>query len=546
MRTYPGDLIEMRTENVTTLGEADQVDIKFPDEEVHAASRQEFSARCAVLDVASGLPASAEHAGEARYVRLAISDKPICVDLDGTLVLSDTLIENVLTIASVRRGLLTLPILFLSSRAAFKQKVSQIAPLNPALLPYNWPLIEYLTEEKRRGRRLVLATAADERTARLVADHLDIFDEIVASDGKNNLKGEQKAHALSRRYGFKGFDYAGNDRADLPVWQEADGIIIVNVSNAVAKAARNAGNVISEFHNRPQKLAATLRAMRPHQWVKNLLVFVPLLTAHAFTDWSGMLGALVLAAGFCATASGIYLVNDLLDLTADRNHPRKCKRPFASGALSLTFGMGLALTLLTIGFGLAAQTGALHLLLLYAAMSLSYSLMLKQFPLLDVFMLAALYTLQIVAGGVASTHPVSVWLLGFSGLTFLSLALVKRCAELPREVATFDIASRRGYSYKDRPMLANFGVTSAFASSIVLALYVSSAAVANQYHSPEILCGLVPLFLFWQCRLWLSTDRGNMHDDPIVFTFRDWVSWIVGAAIITDIILASDFFAAII
>ena len=408
------------------------------------------------------------------------------------------------------------------------------------------PLLEYLIKEKRRGRWLVLATAADERTACLVADHLNIFDEIIASDGTNNLKGKQKAYALSRRYGVKGFDYAGNDRADLSVWQEADGIIIVNASNAVAKAARNVGNVISEFQNRPQKFAATLRAMRPHQWVKNLLVFVPLLTSHAFTDWSGMLGALILFAGFCATASGIYLINDLLDLTADRNHPRKCNRPFASGALSLTFGMGLALALLTIGLSLVAFTGALHLLLVYAVMSLSYSLVLKQFPLLDVFILAALYTLQIVAGGVVSLHPVSVWLLGFSGLTFLSLAVIKRCAELPRDVASFDIAPRRGYSYKDRPLLVNFGVSSAFASSIVLALYITSAAVANQYHYPVLLWGLVPLFLFWQCRLWLSTDRGNMHDDPIVFTFHDWVSWVVGTAIIATIMLASDFFALII
>lgn len=288
-------------------------------------------------------------------------------------------------------------------------------------------------------------------------------------------------------------------------------------------------------------LLAALRAMRPHQWVKNLLVFVPVIASRSLHDVPGLIGSLYIFAGFCLTASGLYLVNDLLDLEADRRHPRKRFRPLASGALPLRLGTVMACVLVAAGFALALQAGAALSLLVYAAAALCYSLAFKQYPLLDVFILAGLYTLRVVAGGVASQHPVSLWLLAFSGFTFLSLALVKRTAEVA-DIArsTQDRgATRRGYQAGDEAILQIFGCASAFASSVVLALFVGSTAALQQYRAPELLWALVPLILFWQCRLWLSTARGVMHDDPIVYASRDWVSWLVAVSVLAVVMSAT-------
>jgi 4-hydroxybenzoate polyprenyltransferase/phosphoserine phosphatase len=467
--------------------------------------------------------------------------KPLCVDLDGTLLRTDLLIEGVLALISDRNGIGKLPRLLMPSRAGLKQQVAAYARLTPDILPFNAELIKFLREQKRSGRKVILTTAADERTARAIADHLGVFDEVIASDGVRNLKGEAKAKELVRRYGHKGFDYAGDSRADLPVWRDADGTIIVNASPAVARRARALGHVIAEFDKRQGVVAPAVRAMRPHQWVKNLLVFVPLLASQSFTDWPGLLGALGVFAAFCAMASGIYLLNDLFDLAADRRHPRKRNRPFANGELSLPLGGGLAVVLVGIGLALGVSVGAGFFLASYAVISLAYSMGLKKYPLLDVFILSTLYTLRIVAGGVASSHYVTLWLLAFSGFTFLSLALVKRTTELMqiRQPGSEHTVTRRGYRPEDIPILQMFGVASTYASSVVLALFVNSTA-ALLYASPSLLWGLVPLILFWQLRLWLSTYRGHMHDDPIVYASRDWVSWLVAVSVTANVLLASQ------
>lgn len=467
--------------------------------------------------------------------------KPLCVDLDGTLVNTDTLMEGILAILSSPQKIVRAAQVVTTNRAAFKRRVADLADLAPELLPYNNKLIDYLREEKRSGRSIVLVTGADERLARAIADHLGIFDVVIASNGVRNLKGEAKAAELVNRFGHKNFDYVGDSRADLAVWRQADRIITANASKAVAKRASEFGKIAAQVDDRRAFLPTVLRAMRPHQWVKNLLVFVPLLASRSVTDWPGFLGALYIFAAFCATASGIYLFNDLMDLRADRIHPRKRDRPFASGALSLSFGLMLAGALIAGGIGLALLCGAVWLLLAYAAISLGYSFGLKNYPLLDVFILAALYTLRIVAGGVASHHSASLWLLAFSGFTFLSLALVKRVSDMPQthRLGSQSVVTRRGYFSEDRLMLIIFGVASAFSSSVVLALFVGSTAAFQQYRTPEILWGLVPLALFWQCRLWLSTERGFMDDDPIIYASRDWVSWLVAIAAAGIVALAS-------
>ena len=450
---------------------------------------------------------------------------PLCVDLDGTLVRSDTLIESLFALGPSRQVVAGLLRLVCAGRAAFKERIMQGAGLDPRLLPYNDALLAYLREQKATGRRLVLATGADQNVARAIADHLELFDEVIASNGIDNLKGEAKADALVRRFGAKGFAYAGDSRSDLAVWAAARTGITVNARASVKAAARRAVPIEVEFADRRPLVRVALQAMRPYQWVKNLLVFVPIFTAHAVTEMSAWLGAAGIFAAFCATASAIYILNDLFDLDADRRHPSKRDRPLPSGALPLTTGAALAGVLFCLGFWLAAIDGTLAVMLIYAAASLGYSI--------DVFLLAGLYTIRLFGGGAASGHWLSLWLLGFSSFLFLSLALVKRVEELMvlgasggRRVA------RRGYFVADAPILQTLGCGAAFASCVVLALFVQSEATIQRYSSPGLLWGMVPLMLFWQCRLWLATARGYMHDDPIIYAARDWVSWLVAVALL--------------
>jgi 4-hydroxybenzoate polyprenyltransferase/phosphoserine phosphatase len=468
--------------------------------------------------------------------------RPLCVDLDGTLIRTDSLLESFLSLIAHRDRISKLSRLLTANRSTFKQRIDSLAELSADTLPFNAELIEFLRKQKRNGQRVVLVTTADGKTARTIAEHLGLFDDIVASHGLTRFEGEARAAELVRRYGRKGFDYAGDSRADLPVWREARGIVLVNVSQGVARQARKLGGVIAEFDSRCPVIPTAIRAMRPHQWVKNLLVFVPLFASRSLADWSGLLPTIEIFVCFCAAASGIYLINDLLDLATDRRHPRKRDRPFASGRLSVGFGTSLAATLVATGIALALAAGAAQPLLIYIGISFAYSVTLKTYPLVDVFILAALYTLRIVAGGVASGHQVTLWLLAFSGFTFLGLALVKRAGELIRlrQVGSHRSETRRGYRLEDIPVIQMFGVSSAFASSVVLALFVNSTAAAQQYNSPELLWALVPLILFWQLRLWLSTERGQMHDDPIVYAFGDWVSWIFAACVVIIVSLASS------
>jgi 4-hydroxybenzoate polyprenyltransferase len=465
---------------------------------------------------------------------------PLCVDLDGTLVRSDTLLEGLFALPLSPR----LPWCFaglFSGRATFKNRIAQLTRLDPATLPYNENFLAYLHEQKSAGRQLFLVTAADSAIAHRIADHLEIFDDVIASSPGHNLKGPAKAQALTERFGEKGFAYAGNSHADLPVWNASSSAIIVNASPQVAASARRAAPVESEFTQRPNRLKSLLRAMRPHQWIKNILIFVPIITAHAIQDLSGWIHDVFAFLAFCATASGIYILNDLSDLNADRRHPRKSKRPLASGAVPLHVGAILAIILIAAGIALANFGHVLLIILIYAAMSVAYSAKLKEMPLVDVFMLAALYSIRLFAGGQASGNPVSFWLLTFSNFLFLSLALVKRVAELKNIPAGEVIIARRGYRPADLSLLQMFGCGSALAASMVLALYVQSEATAERYASPAVLWTLVPLILFWQFRIWLATTRGEMRDDPITFAAYDWVTWLVAASCFIILLVAKSF-----
>ncbi|MDE2227873.1 MAG: UbiA family prenyltransferase [Alphaproteobacteria bacterium] len=454
-------------------------------------------------------------------------DLPLCVDLDGTLLRTDALHEQLLVAATRWRLLRRLPGWLRRGGAHLKQQLAQAVPLDVATLPYDEALLTYLRAQRVSGRRLVLATAADRRLADAVNAHLGLFDEVIASDGGTNLRGDTKAARLCATFGERRFCYVGSDRSDLAIWHKAAGAVFANSRHGIVRAARAGTPVEARIGAARPRLSALRRALRPHQWSKNLLVFIPILAAGALTDGSGWLSALFMFAAFCCAASGIYLINDLTDLAADRRHPRKRYRPFASGDLPVVYGAAFAPPLIVASGLLALRCGAAAAGVVgaYVLLSLVYSLKLKEKPLVDVFGLAALYSIRLFGGGIASDHPVSLWLMMFSSFLFFSLACTKRDAEMisvRREKE--DRLRRRGYLADDQRMLEMMGIGASFVSSMVLALYVENNAESTQWSHPQWLWAMVPLLLFWQCRLWLATSRGYMLDDPVVYASRDWVS----------------------
>jgi 4-hydroxybenzoate polyprenyltransferase len=469
-----------------------------------------------------------------------ISRLPLCVDLDGTLLTVDTLQEAaVAAFLQDPRVVLSLPRWLAQGKARLKQELAARWDFDPALLPYNFFVLDYLQQQRAQGRTLILATGADRRVAQKIADHLGLFDGVIASDGAHNLTSTAKAAALTERFGAKGFVYAGNEQADLAVWRSAAAAVVVAAPKRIEKAASALGPVETVIERRGSVARGLVRALRPYQWVKNLLVFVPLVCSAAYFDIGGWEAAIASFAAFCAVASAIYLLNDICDLPADRAHPSKARRPFASGAVPIALGLALAPLLLITGGVFGWLSGAPRALIAYAALSLGYNFKLKEMPLVDIFVLAGLYTVRLFGGGEASGYPVSLWLLGFSSFMFLSLALIKRVSELLRlaEQRRRRVA-RRGYIAEDIVILQMMGCAACFTSALVLTLYVQSDVASHAYLHPKMLWGIVPLMLFWQCRLWLSTARGYMHDDPIIYTARDWVSWVVFACLMGLVVAA--------
>jgi 4-hydroxybenzoate polyprenyltransferase len=474
----------------------------------------------------------------------ARSPRIICVDLDGSLVRTDTLVEGLLESLRNPRDWAGLWRSVLRGRAALKRQLTIRTSLDPALLPYEQTLIDYLQTQRECGRRLVLATAADRMMADGVNAHLKLFDEVIASDGARNLKGPAKSDALVKRFGAGNFTYVGNSRPDLHVWRHAGSAIVVNAPRRLSDKVAEVTRVERSIDERSPRAASFLKALRPHQWLKNVLVFLPLLTANALRDGRAWIDTAVMFVAFCVAASAVYLINDLTDLSADRGHPQKRRRPFASGDLSLTIGIVAAPLLIGLGVALAFTIGTARIIALYVACSLAYSVKGKKLPLVDVFMLAFLYTVRVFGGAEASHYHLSPWFLTFSIFLFLGLATVKRVGELMdlkrRGMLT---TARRGYDVADISILQTMGVGSSFVAAMVLALFIQSSSVAARYERPELLWLAVPLVLFWQCWLWLSTARGLMHSDPIVYAVRDWVSWLTAATALVVFILARGFYS---
>jgi 4-hydroxybenzoate polyprenyltransferase/phosphoserine phosphatase len=450
---------------------------------------------------------------------------PLAVDLDGTLIRGDVFFESILAfLAAQPWRVLELLCWLARGRANAKVRLAELAPVAPPDLSYDARVLAWLRDERAAGRTIVLATASDENAARAIADHLGVFDDVFASDGVTNNKSARKAERLAAAYP-RGFVYAGNERADLKVWAAAREAVLVNAGGGLAQKVRAAHTVERTFSDERKPWRALITAMRPRQWAKNVLVFLPILDGQGWGDTSGLLNAWAAFFALCAGASALYLVNDAFDIAADRRHPRKRMRPFACGELAPAWGLAAALALAVAAIALGVSGGVAWLVGAYMALSAFYTLWLKRLAIVDVFALAFFYVLRVLIGAAATGFEASSWLLAFCGFFFLSMALVKRVTEI--EGAPLN--TRRGYLPTDAPALRVMGMASAFVSSLVLALYVQSSVALAHYSTPEFLWALPATAIFWLCRVWLLTVRGEMHDDPIVFAFRDGVSLAVGA-----------------
>ncbi len=464
-----------------------------------------------------------------------MTDKtPLCVDLDGTLIHSDLLLESFLLLIKANPlYLLVLPFWLLKGKAKLKAQIASRVTLDGSALPYTQPLLTWLREQKAAGRPLWLCTASDARLAQAVASHTGLFDGVLASDGQVNLAGGNKASALVARFGDKQFDYCGNHRVDLAIWAHARQAIVVNASASLVTQAGKLTKVGLTVPPLPGGIKAVTKALRVHQWAKNALIFVPVAAAHLLGDLVTLGNSLIAFAAFSLCASSVYLLNDMLDLEADRQHHSKCKRPFASGQLSLLFGLGAAPLLLGVALALSwtLPLKFLGVLAAYYVATLAYSFGLKKVVMIDVLALAGLYTIRIVAGAAATSIALSFWLLMFAIFIFLSLAIVKRYAELHvmRQQGKLS-AKGRGYQVDDIGLLQSLGASSGYLSILVLALYLNSPDVALMYHQPKIVWALVPIMLYWISRIWMQTHRGQMHDDPLVYALKDRVSLLTGAA----------------
>ena len=463
--------------------------------------------------------------------RYAPNEPPLVVDLDDCLVKTDLLVEAILTLIK-RRPLmaLRLPLWLLRGRAVLKRELANHVTMEIGLLPWREELCEWLREEHRRGRRLVLASASDEKFTNEVAAHLGIFETVIGSDGVINLKGRVKRDRLVQEFGEKGFDYAGNARSDLPVWTSARSAIVVSRSRNLQAGAARRTAVHRVIETPPGSRLPAVGAMRTHHWLKNVLVFIPLLAAQRINELDVVGSAVVAFASFCLLASGVYIFNDLFDLNADRRHPRKRYRPIPAGDLPLLHAMAMVPLLLVAAFVLASRLPAEFLAVLgvYAAMTLVYSLRLKQIVLLDVIVLASLYVIRIVGGAAAVDVSISRWLLGFSMFAFLSLALLKRYTEIVTMRAIAGKTTQvRGYLSTDSALLTTMGTASGYVAVAILALYADTATAARYYTRHELIWLVCPLFLYWISYLWLMAQRNRMPFDPVVFAVRNRTSQVL-------------------
>lgn len=456
----------------------------------------------------------------------------VCADVDGSLLATDLLYESLLyAIKQDVWVVFSLPFWLVKGRAYLKQKLSERSSgLDVTLLPLNPSVVDYLQRSAESGKRVVLASASDAALVRRLAARLDFVSDTIGSNGAQNLKGREKAKAINAAFGDASWEYIGDSRADFEVWREAAHVVCVSAGPRFSRQVSQRFPDVTVLSKEKCTLKVFLRALRVHQWLKNLLVLAPIVLAHRWFDIHGWILALGAGLSFSLCASGVYLLNDLLDLESDRNHPRKRKRPCAAGTFPLSTALSLVpvLTVMAFALALVVRMEFAVVLGLYLILTTAYSYRLKSLALVDIIMLAMLYTIRIVGGGVAAGVVVSQWLLGLSMFLFFSLACIKRFSELlvlqqRKEMRTWG----RGYSVGDIEQVSSFGTASGYIAVLVLALYVSSKEVMELYATPSIIWMACPLLLYWISRIWLLARRGLVHDDPLVFALQDKVTYAV-------------------
>jgi len=455
---------------------------------------------------------------------------PIFVDLDGSLTHSDLLIESFLAFAKKYPfRIFMIPLWLLKGKAYLKMRLAAEVEIAVGLLPYNDALLEYLQQQHDAGRDIFLATASNEKYASQVVAHHKFFSGYIASDEDRNLSGATKLDAINKQVPEGGFSYVGNSNKDIPIWSHAQEVLVVDGEAGLLKELERKGICPEQVFLNPTKYSLYLRALRPHQWAKNALIFLPAFAAHDFSTHT-LVFSIAAFVAFSLCASSVYLLNDLLDLEADRMHPRKKSRPFASGSVDMRYGLVMTPLLLVLGFLVAASVAPnfLYVLFIYYAATASYSFGLKKFALVDIMLLSGLYTIRVIGGAAATDIPLSYWILAFSMFIFISLALVKRCAELNtmRSMERSSV-SGRGYMVSDLEYLHSMGIASGYLSVLVLALYIHSEEIMNLYHSPDVMFGVIPMLMYWVSRMWLKAGRGEMDDDPLVFSIKDRQSQVV-------------------
>jgi len=467
---------------------------------------------------------------------------PLCVDLDGTLLRTDLLHEALLRVAKLYpQRLPELLRSLLQGKAAFKENVARLTPVNGVLLPLRDEVVATIEAARARGQEIILCTASPKPFAQAVSDHFGLFDGVVSSSDTSNLAGRNKADALIERYGKGRFDYIGDSNHDLAVFSQCRNGILVSSRRGLRDRSLSS-NPNMEFIDAPRLSPKDLvKAARVHQWVKNLLIFIPLVAAHAVGDSERLLQAIMAFIAFCLCASATYIANDLLDLDADRAHHSKKNRPFAAGRIPISYGIAIAALFLisSLLLSLALPWRFSVLLLGYLSCTLAYSFALKRKVVVDVILLAGLYTLRIIAGAAATQITPSFWLLALSMFMFLSLALVKRVSELRRTIETHQITGR-GYIQSDMNILLSLGSASGLGSVLILALYVQSETATLMYPAKGWLWLIPAVVLYWVTRLWMKTNRDEIDDDPVVFAMRDRQSLVVLAIIGALFLLALE------
>lgn len=457
---------------------------------------------------------------------------PLVVDLDGTLINTDMLHES--AIAAFRQNPFVVFKIFLwliRGKAYLKASLAKLITINAETLPYNQVFLTWLKLKKDEGRYLVLSTASHSSYANAISKHLGVFDEVISTEANVNLAGKHKSDALVTKYGKQAFDYAGNSHADLHVWENARNAVVVNASSGLIKKTQAKYHVERVFDKKKLSFKSIRHMFRFHQWLKNALLFVPMLAAHQLTDYNTWISLGIAFVSFSLCASAVYIGNDLLDLNSDRLHPRKSSRPFASGDVPIVIGAILIPILLAISGLLASYLNPdfMFWLVLYFILTCAYSLYIKRVVLIDCMTLAVLYTIRIIAGAAAAVMSLSLWLLAFSIFIFFSLAFVKRYAELKAHtLKERDLVHGRGYFASDAQLVQILGIASGHSALVILALYLNSEAVLSLYSNPKVIWAAIPIMLFWISWVWIKAHRNEMNDDPLVFAVKDPTSLLAG------------------